>query len=288
MFMRKKLFIFILLIIGLVSCDVNSKLLDKGETRDAVGAVDNGVQGDERIKNIISNGDFSEEVNKAPVEEVVEAGPVIKDEKEELIAAIKKDVNIGMGLINSDKKEVEDESQYGMKEVVFKAVTDGVTNKALDDDLNKDLRRLFYSSLLYDKERIKEFAEILNKIGTDGQNKGTWLIDIMDSGIVYLQFNFERVISKLDKNKDKLDQLSLDDLREIKSKLEEIQLQRLTWKKSVDAIIVAYKAKKEGIDSDSKRLISYISERYKNLITVEIPGIQGVSDKIISLIDKIK
>ncbi|UPA17112.1 complement regulator-acquiring protein (plasmid) [Borrelia coriaceae] len=286
--MRKKLFIFILLIIGLVSCDVNSKLLDKGETRDAVGAVDNGVQGDERIKNIISNGDFSEEVNKAPVEEVVEAGPVIKDEKEELIAAIKKDVNIGMGLINSDKKEVEDESQYGMKEVVFKAVTDGVTNKALDDDLNKDLRRLFYSSLLYDKERIKEFAEILNKIGTDGQNKGTWLIDIMDSGIVYLQFNFERVISKLDKNKDKLDQLSLDDLREIKSKLEEIQLQRLTWKKSVDAIIVAYKAKKEGIDSDSKRLISYISERYKNLITVEIPGIQGVSDKIISLIDKIK
>ncbi|WP_028328270.1 complement regulator-acquiring protein [Borrelia coriaceae] len=308
--MRKKLFIFTLLIVGLVSCDVNSKLLVEGAIRDVAGDVGSGVQRDEGSKSIINNGDFSEEVvssgvinsvqsdeavkpkedeiNKVPVAEVIKVDVAIKDEKEELISAIKKDVNNVKALVSADKAEVEDIDQYGMKEKVFKAVLNKSNQKTLDDNSNKELRRLFYSSLLYNKERIKEFAGILKKIESDVKNRGTWIIDIMNAVIEPLQFSFERVINKLEENKDKLDKLSLDDLREVKSKLEEIQLQRLTWRKSVDAIITDYKGKKDGIDSDSEKLISHISEGYKNLITVKIPRMKEVSDKIISLIDKIK
>ncbi|UPA17278.1 complement regulator-acquiring protein (plasmid) [Borrelia coriaceae] len=307
---RRKLFIFILLIVGLVSCDLNSKLLGKGVGKGAVGEVENIVQGDEGREDIISNGNFAaevvssgvidsvqsggsikpkeEDVNKVLVEEVVKVDSVIKGEKEELISAIKKDVNNVRGLVSADKAEVEDESQYGMNDEVFKEVINESNQKPLYDDSNRELRRLFYSSLFYNKEKIKDFVEILKKIESDVKNKGTWIIDIMNAVIEPLQFSFERVINKLEENKDKLDKLSLDDLREVKSKLEEIQLQRLTWRKSVDAIITDYKGKKDGIDSDSEKLISHISEGYKNLITVKIPGMKGVSDKILSLIDKIR
>ncbi|AHH11051.1 Antigen P35 [Borrelia coriaceae ATCC 43381] len=191
-------------------------------------------------------------------------------------------------IVSADKAEVEDESQYGMNDEVFKEVINESNQKPLYDDSNRELRRLFYSSLFYNKEKIKDFVEILKKIESDIKNKGTWIIDIMNAVIGPLQFNFEKVINKLEENQGNLEKLSLDDLREIKSKLEEIQLQRLTWRKSVDAIIAAYKAKKESIDSDSEKLINHISEGYKNLITVKIPGMKGVSDKILSLIDKIR
>ncbi|MBW6187537.1 complement regulator-acquiring protein, partial [Pseudomonas aeruginosa] len=157
-------------------------------------------------------------------------------------------------------------SQYDMKDEVFKLLSNTVNNKTLDNDENKELRRLFYSSLLYNKERIKDFAEILKKIGSYNTNKGTWLRDIMNA-VINLQSNFEEVIAKIEENKDKLDKLSLDDLREVKTKLEEIQLQKLNWRKAVNSLIESYKAKTDDIDSDSEKLIKHIEKEYKDLIT---------------------
>ncbi|WP_024655101.1 complement regulator-acquiring protein [Borrelia hispanica] len=284
--MRKNL--FILLVLGLASCNLDSKLLDNKERpdnflKDVVNNVQdfvNNVQGDEPIKEDV--------VNKVSVEKVVRGDSVIKDEKGELISALINDINSVMRLLNQDKAEVEDANQYGMKDKVFKLVLNAVNNKTLDHGDNKEVRRLFYSSLLYNKERIKDFAEILKKVESDNANKGTWIYDIMNAVVVALQFDFERIINKLEKNRDKLDKLSLVDLREIKSKLEEIQLQKLNWRKAVDSLIISYKAKTDGIDSDSKKLIEHIDKRYKDLIKVKIPGMKAVSNRIIAILDTIK
>ncbi|ACH94157.1 complement regulator-acquiring protein [Borrelia duttonii] len=281
--MRKNL--FMLLVLGLVSCNLDSKLLDnKGRPdnflKDVVNNVQdvvNDVQGDEPIKE-----DF---VDKVSVKKVVGGDSVIKDEKGELISALINDINSVMGLLNQDKAEVEDANQYGMKDEVFKFVLNEVNGKTLDHDDNKEVRRLFYSSLLYNKERIEDFAEILKKVESDNTNKGTWIQDIMNAVVVDLQFGFERIINKLEKNREQLDKLSLVDLREIKSKLEEIQLQKLNWRKAVDSLISSYKAKADGIDSDSKKLIEHIEKRYKDLIKVKIPGMKAVSNRIISILD---
>ncbi|ACH94074.1 complement regulator-acquiring protein [Borrelia duttonii] len=284
--MRKNL--FILLVLGLASCNLDSKLLDnKGRPdnflKDVVNNVQdvvNDVQGDELIKEDV--------VNKVSVEKVVKGDSVIKDEKGELISALINDINSVMGLLNQDKAEVEDANQYGMKNEVFKFVLNAVNNKTLDHDDNKEIRRLFYSSLLYNRERIKDFAEILKKVESDNTNKGAWIQDIMNAVVVDLQFGFERVINKLEENRDKLNKLSLVDLREIKSKLEEIQLQKLNWRKAVDSLISSYKAKTDGIDSDSKKLIEHIDKKYKDLIKVKIPGMKAVSNRIIAILGTIK
>ncbi|ACH94244.1 complement regulator-acquiring protein [Borrelia duttonii] len=284
--MRKNL--FILLVLGLASCNLDSKLLDnKGRPdnflKDVVNNVQdvvNDVQGDEPIKK-----DF---VDKVSVKKVVGGDSVIKDEKGELISALINDINSVMGLLNQDKDEVEDANQYGMKDEVFKFVLNEVNGKTLDHDDNKEVRRLFYSSLLYNKERIEDFAEILKKVESDNTNKGTWIQDIMNAVVVDLQFGFERIINKLEKNREQLDKLSLVDLREIKSKLEEIQLQKLNWRKAVDSLIASYKAKTDGISSDSKKLIEHIEKKYKDIIKVKIPGMKAVSNRIIAIIDTIK
>ncbi|WP_024653138.1 complement regulator-acquiring protein [Borrelia persica] len=281
--MRKNL--FILLILGLISCNLDSRLLghknNQGRIENSLKDVENGVQGDEPTKEDV--------VNKVSVKKVIVRGDsVIRDEKEELISALINDIDNVMGLVNQDKVEVEDASQYGMKDEVFKLVLNTVNNKTLDHDDNKEVRRLFYSSLLYNKERIKDFAEILKKIGSDNINKGTWIEDIMNTVVGHLQFGFERVINKLEENRNKLDKLSLVDLREIKFKLEEIQLQKLNWRKAVNSLVASYKAKTDGIDSDSKKFIEHIERRYKDLIKVKIFGMQAVSNRIISILDTIK
>ncbi|UPA12745.1 complement regulator-acquiring protein [Borrelia venezuelensis] len=264
--MRTNLFIFTLLIVGLVSCDLNSKLLgDKKGNKDVPKGVVNDIQGDEPAKED---------------KDVVD--------KEKLISELKKDTEGLIKVVNKDKAEVEDGNQYEMKDEVFKAVTDAVNNKTLDDDENKEARRLFYSSLGYDKGKIKEFAKILKKIESDATNKGTWIKDIIVAGREHLQSNFEKVIDKLEKSKDKLAKLSLVDLKEVKTKFDEIKSQREAFIKAVDSLIASYKAKTDGIDSDSEKLIKHVEKEYKDLITVKIPGVKSVYDKIVGVLDTIK
>ncbi|WP_434757265.1 complement regulator-acquiring protein (plasmid) [Borrelia puertoricensis] len=286
--MRTNLFIFTLLIIGLVSCDLNSKLLGskKGNKDFSTKKVVDGVQGDESYKQA-NVDDLAKVVNDIQGDEPAKEDKDVAD-KAELISELKKDTESLITVVKKDKAEVEDLNQYGMKDEVFKAVTDTVNNKTLDSVENKEARRLFYSSLGYDKGKIKEFAKILKKIESDATNKGTWIKDIIVAGREHLQSNFEKVIDKLEKSKDKLAKLSLVDLKEVKTKFDEIKSQREAFIKAVDSLIASYKAKTDGIDSDSEKLIKHVEKEYKDLITVKIPGVKSVYDKIVGVLDTIK
>ncbi|ANF34609.1 complement regulator-acquiring protein [Borrelia turicatae] len=285
--MRKNLFIFTLLVVGLVSCDLNSKLLDnKKVNKDVPKEVVDSVQGDEPYKEVNVDG-LEKVVDDVQIDELAKEDKDVA-EKEKLISELKKDTEGLIKVVNKDKTEVEDGTQYGMKDEVFKAVTNTVNNKTLDNDENKEARRLFYSSLKYDKEKIKDFAKILKNIESDGTNKGTWIKDIMSAGREHLQSNFEKIIDKVEKSKDKLDKLSLVDLKEVKTKFDEIKSQREAFIKAVGSLIASYKAKTDGIDSDSEKLIKHVEKEYKDLITVKIPGMKSVYDKIVGVLDTIK
>nr|WP_247073547.1 virulence associated lipoprotein [Borrelia turicatae] len=95
-------------------------------------------------------------------------------------------------------------------------------------------------------------------------------------------------MDKVEKSKDKLDKLSLVDLKEVKTKFDEIKSQREAFIKAVGSLIASYKAKTDGIDSDSEKLIKHVEKEYKDLITVKIPGMKSVYDKIVGVLDTIK
>lgn len=148
-----------------MSCNLDSKSLDNkdGIKKDSAVAdkVVNGggssgtLQGDEAAtKKEEDNGDaLRGVVNDVQGDEAREDKEV--GEKEKLVAELKKETEDFLGLVKNYKAEAEDEDQYGMKDEVFKAVTDTSNNKTLDGDEDKEARRLFYSSLEYDKDKIK-------------------------------------------------------------------------------------------------------------------------------------
>ncbi|WP_338321071.1 complement regulator-acquiring protein [Borrelia miyamotoi] len=294
-YMRKNVFLYTLLIVGLMSCNLGSKSLDSkeggikkdfAEAKAADKVVNGGggnLQGDEASKEGNVDALRGGIVNDVQGDEAKEDNEV--GEKEKLVAELKKETEDFMGLVKKYKTEVEDGDQYGMKNEVFKAVTDTSNNKTLDGDENKEARRLFYSSLEYDKDKIKELAKILKKIETDNDNKGTWVKDIINSGREHVQSNFEKVVNKLEESKAKLEKLSLDDLKEVKTKFDELKTQREDFKKAVDSLLASYKAKTDGIDSDSKKLIEHVEKEYKDLITVKLPGMKAVSDKIMNTVN---
>lgn len=107
----------------------------------------------------------------------------------------------------------------------------------------------------------------------------------VNAGREHVQSNFEKVVNKLEESRAKLEELSLDDVKEVKTKFDELKKQREDFKKAVDSLLASYKAKTDGIDSDSKKLIDHVAKEYKDLITVKIPGMKKVSDDIL---DKIK
>lgn len=78
--------------------------------------------------------------------------------------------------------------------------------------------------------------------------------------------------------------MGFDELREVKTKSEEIQLKKLTVKKLVNNPIAFYNAKTDNIDSLWQQKINkvYIDKEYKDLITVQIPRIKSAYDKMVA------
>lgn len=187
---------------------------------------------------------------------------------------------------NTQKNEPAD--QFGMKNGAFKIIIGNPSQKAYNDPESQNNRRQFYSSLGYNEEKIRSIGIILNQITSDGTNRGQLHIDITNAGRAYSQFLFERVIDKIKEAQDKFDSLALQDLRTIKIKLDSIEKIKLLWQNTVDSITKDYDDDRDGIKTDSKKLIEHIKEKYGNLLQKEIPAIgilAGDINKILKTIN---
>lgn len=197
-------------------------------------------------------------------------------EKHILIDFLRKQVQNVTALIEKDKKNIqnnEPEDQFGMKNGIFKIVIGNPSQKAYNDPESQSNRRQFYSSLNYDKIKIRKLGIILNQITSDDINRGQLHIDITNAGRAYSQFLFERVIDKIKDIQDKLYSLGFKDLKTIKIKFDEIEKLKLLWKNTADNIINDYDDNANGIKTDSQKLIEYIREKYGNILQKEIPKI---------------
>ncbi|AHH13059.1 Antigen P35 (plasmid) [Borrelia hermsii YBT] len=214
-----------------------------------------------------------------------------KKAKQMLIKSLRERIQNVTFLIERDKANTqknEPADQFGMKNGAFKIIIGNPSQKAYNDPESQNNRRQFYSSLSYNEEKIRRIGIILNQITSDGTNRGQLHIDITNAGRAYSQFLFERVIDKIKEAQDKFDSLTLQDLRTIKIKLDAIERIKLLWQNTVDSITKDYDDDRDGIKTDSKKLIEHIKEKYGNLLQKEIPAIgilAGDINKILKTIN---
>ncbi|AHH05426.1 Antigen P35 (plasmid) [Borrelia miyamotoi FR64b] len=206
-----------------------------------------------------------------------------KQEKWLLITSLKKQVQKVISSVNQDKiniKANEPPDQFGMKNGTFKIIMGNPSQQTYNSPEGQENRRQFYSSLNYDKEKIRKFGIILNKITLDNVNRGQLHTNITNAGRYHSQFQFERIINKIKEVQDKLNYLDIKDLRTISIKLEEIEMLKTFWQTSMNNLIKEYEDNQYGIQTDSQKLIEHVKEKYANILQKEIPKIDTLANDI--------
>ncbi|AHH11175.1 Antigen P35 (plasmid) [Borrelia coriaceae ATCC 43381] len=208
--------------------------------------------------------------------------------KRMFINALKKEIQNIMASIERDQENIqknEPADQFGMKNGAFKIIIGNPSQKAYNDPESQNNRRQFYSSLNYNKEKIRKLGTILNQITLDHANRRQLHIDITNAGRVYSQAIFELVINKIREVQDKLDSLQFKELRMIKIQLNAIVKLRSLWQNTADNIIKDYDNNIE-IKTDSQKLIKHIREKYGNILQKEIPKISLLASEINKILKK--
>ncbi|AHH13502.1 Antigen P35 (plasmid) [Borrelia hermsii YBT] len=201
-----------------------------------------------------------------------------EEDKAPLIAWITNKTKTDTDLINKYKNSVEDTDQYGMKWGVFKFLNNAVDQKIMNSAENQYLRKQLYSSLEWNENTIRKFGIIINEI-ENNQNKDL-AKNILNAGTDYAQGDFEQIIDKIENKKDNLKTLTLKELKNIKSKLEDIDTLRQQWKDTINNIIADYEANTDGIKKDNQELLKHINSQYGRIFKDEIPKIKALAQDI--------
>ncbi|AJA90748.1 hypothetical protein OY14_04680 (plasmid) [Borreliella chilensis] len=177
--------------------------------------------------------------------------------KQTLVEKIDKIIKPLVEKIESDKKEEELTSEQVKK--IF-------LNIQKNDDLSKDYRRQFYSSLEYNKIRITSLIEILNKFDTNKDELKTLIRAIIDRGSIFVQNPLEIAVLDISKRKDDLINFnSKEKLNDIKNKLNKILGMQQQWIKNIDKIIITYNDNK-NLQEKIEDLKAYIKTTYENTL----------------------
>ncbi|AHH11168.1 virulence associated lipoprotein [Borrelia coriaceae] len=163
-----------------------------------------------------------------------------------------------MWIENMEKSEL-----YGMntQSSAFHVAKNRDNNEVYATDTNKNARKQIYLALEHRISTITNFNEILNKLaeGADSnvnyaQNEhdikteyNTLIENILAEARKYAHNYFERALIPLYDKQDKLNSLSLDDLRELKDKFDELQKIRDTCKTYAETIYNDFKNDKDKI-----------------------------------------
>ncbi|ANF34361.1 hypothetical protein A7978_04435 (plasmid) [Borrelia turicatae] len=200
------------------------------------------------------------------------------NKKAALIAEIIKKVQTSIALINEYKNNIEDNDQYGMEWGVFRFLKDKKNGKTLNSPENIHIRRNLYSSLEWKKDTLKKFGTILNKIE---KHDTTYHLakTILSTGVETLQATFEEIITNINDKKENLNNLTLQELKNIKNSLEEIDGLRKKWSDTIDNIIAEHEADND-IKNDNQKLIQHVNSKYDTIFNTEIPNIQVLAQDI--------
>lgn len=184
------------------------------------------------------------------------------DENEKLINKIGPNIEMFAQTINTDIQKIEPNDQFGINKTLFTENKDNNIDFMLKD---KQLRRLFYSSLNYDENKIKKLATILAQ--TSSSNDYHYIL----IGLIFwtgfkIQEAFESAVNILTKDEQKrlIFNFRTKTVKEIQENFEKLMQERNSWIKIVDNIIGEYDKNTGGCKADGKILGEVIRAGYEH------------------------
>ncbi|WKC75744.1 complement regulator-acquiring protein [Borreliella valaisiana] len=178
--------------------------------------------------------------------------------KQELVEKIEKIIKPVVEKIESDKKEEELNTNHA--ETIFYLIKK-------NDELCKDYRRQFYSSLEYNKIRITNLIEIFYKTIIQNAELVTLIKSIIDRGSIFVQNPLEIAVLDIYKRKDDLiDFNSKEKLKGIKNKINKILAMQQQWIKNIDKIIITYNDNANLQNNIGGELEAYLRTTYDNIL----------------------
>ncbi|WPM06426.1 complement regulator-acquiring protein (plasmid) [Borreliella sinica] len=184
------------------------------------------------------------------------------NENEKLINKIEPDIEIFTQKINKDIQKIEPIDQFGINKTTIPENQDII----IDSMLTKNLfRRLFYSSLNYDENKIKKLGKILAQASSSNGNHYSLISSIFWTGFK-IQESFEKTVNLL--TKTELRRLMFNfrtkTVKDIQENFEKLIQERNVWITTVENIIGEYDNNTAGVKTNGIILSEIIRVGYEN------------------------
>ncbi|WP_424632617.1 complement regulator-acquiring protein [Borreliella lusitaniae] len=184
------------------------------------------------------------------------------NENEKLIQTLGPKIEIFAQKINTDIQKIEPVDQFGINKNKFPE------NKDHDIDLilqNNLIRRLFFSSLNYDENKIKKLAAILAQTSSSNGYHYKLVGSIFWTGFK-IQESLEKTVNLLTKNEQRrlMFNFKTKTVKNVKENFEKLINERNEWITTVENIISEYDNNKAGIKSNGIILSEIIRLGYEN------------------------
>ncbi|MBB6213418.1 complement regulator-acquiring protein (plasmid) [Borreliella californiensis] len=183
------------------------------------------------------------------------------DENEKLINKIGPNIEIFTQKINSDIPKIEPIDQFGINKTTFPENKETYIDFMLKDSR---FRKLFYSSLNYDENKIKKIAKILAQTSSSSGYHYRLINSIFWTGFK-IQESFEKTVKILTKDEQRhlMFNFRTKTVKEIQENFEKLIQERNSWIKTIDNIIWEYDNNTGGAKADGNILGEIIRLGYE-------------------------
>ncbi|MCD2381901.1 complement regulator-acquiring protein [Borreliella americana] len=183
------------------------------------------------------------------------------DENEKLINKMGPNIATFTQTINTDIQKIEPTDQFGINKTTFPEKKDMNIDFMLKENR---IRRLFYSSLNYDENKIKTLATILAQTSSSTGYHYQLIGSIFWTGFK-IQEAFESAVNILTKDEQRrlMFNFRTKTVKEIQENFEKLIQERNSWIKTVDNIIDEYDKNTGGCRTNGKILGEVIRIGYE-------------------------
>ncbi|WNY69180.1 complement regulator-acquiring protein [Borreliella lusitaniae] len=183
------------------------------------------------------------------------------NENEKLIQTLGPNIEIFAQKINTDIQKIEPVDQFGINKKTVPENKDHNIDLILQNNL---IRRLFYSSLNYDENKIKKLAAILAQTSSSNGYHYSLVGSIFWTGFK-IQESLEKAVNLLTKNEQRrlMFNFKTKTVKNVKENFEKLINERNEWITTVENIISEYDNNKAGIKSNGIILSEIIRLGYE-------------------------
>ncbi|AEL19612.1 complement regulator-acquiring protein [Borreliella bissettiae] len=176
------------------------------------------------------------------------------------------------GLKEIGKKIETQENQHNMKMAEIINEKSDLLDTFIDNDavlvIEDDkirLKKIIYSSLDYQKEKIETLKEIIETLKKNPEKNNSIIRSFLYNIALGIQFRIETNLKSLN---EKQDNLSKEDLEELQKRLKSDLELKERFKKTLNETLAAYKQDDQGIKNDEVKLAEHFNQYYKDTNTL--------------------